>query len=229
MGTRSRCFIAISPSAQPDFDAAWIGHMGVEIFSDDRGTLLQFEENQRPLAYRFPQAPGDAYLFDLENEVAMYGWLGRIGKYRFRFVRGDERLEQAGEMPASAWFDVDEVRELEHQVLTGIGPEFTAARHSDFALRLTFEQFQRTGRAVEDLRTLPGAEDVAGFADPWGGRAYGGTRDLEARLHLFQSGPEWLVEVEHEQDMELEQAERALYEVYRGIVAEHHSLSGAAA
>lgn len=216
MGTRTRAFIAVAPAACHLLNADVLRQLDADVRSDERGGLVTFTENFTPLHFRFNGTGGGARVRDLQLEVALYEWLGQVGSYNFRFVRGDERLEQAGDVDARPWFDDEDVRELEHQVLTLVGPEYTRARGADFAARLTFEQFQRTGREVDDLRTLPGAKDVEGFGDPWGGRAYGGTPELEAAFHLFASGPDWIVEIEAEdgEDMELADAERALYERY---------------
>jgi len=228
MGTRSRAFIAVSPGANPNLAASWIRRINAEVTTDQRGTLLQFDENLKPLAFRIPETPGDASVLDLVTEIEIYEWLAAIGTRRFRFVRGDERLEQAGQLPSTPWFDDDTVRDLEHQVLTELGPEYTGARHADFAHRLSFQQFKRTGRDVDDLLRLPGTRTKEAAEGPSGarpGRAYGGTRDLEAQLHLVASGPYWQADPTSGEDSDLETAERKLYRAYESLVAESRANS----
>ena len=110
MGTRSRAFIAVSPGANPNLAASWIRRINAEVTTDQRGTLLQFDENLKPLAFRIPETPGDASVLDLVTEIEIYEWLAAIGTRRFRFVRGDVRLEQAGQLPSTAWVDDDTVQ-----------------------------------------------------------------------------------------------------------------------
>ena len=72
MGIRGPTYIAISPEATPDLRARWLKAVSAEIRQDERGTLVLFEANLRPLWARFTAAPGLASTSDMEAE--MHEW-----------------------------------------------------------------------------------------------------------------------------------------------------------
>lgn len=101
MGIRGPTYIAISPEATPDIRACWLKAVSAEIRQDERGTLVLFEANLRPLWARFTAAPGLASTSDMEAEMEMVVWLGQIGSDHFRLARSEELLDIAGNWDAS--------------------------------------------------------------------------------------------------------------------------------
>ena len=136
MGTRIRTYIAIAPTSQPDFNAPVLRALDAEVHSDARGHLVLVDSNLQPLWSRIPDRPGPVPTLDLEQELALFRWLGTVGTDHFRLVRHGDEFDMAGRWTgAAAFLDVAEVRDAEAEVrrvlghdASLLGPDLTCGR-----------------------------------------------------------------------------------------------------
>ena len=127
MGIRGPTYIAISPEATPDLRARWLKAVSAEIRQDERGTLVLFEANLRPLWARFTAAPGLASTSDMEAEMEMVVWLGQIGSDHFRLARSEELLDIAGNWDASPFQTDQDVLAIERAIVEELGADYACS------------------------------------------------------------------------------------------------------
>ncbi len=127
MGIRGPTYIAISPEATPDIRARWLKAVSAEIRQDERGTLVLFEANLRPLWAWFTAAPGLASTSDMEAEMEMVVWLGQIGSDHFRLARSEELLDIAGNWDASPCQADPDVLAIERAIVEELGADYAGS------------------------------------------------------------------------------------------------------